>query len=228
MHWLELGVPARRAGRDASSAPGLVGSAASCPLRARGSCPSASTSRQRADAARLRETKDHADAGARSRRGRLADVAEWRSEALLRGAVGHEPSALATAPLRLRRHHAPAPTCQSARPCGQASWSCRRPRTRPTARNHCILGKTSGRRAPSRVFYSVFVEDVKSSRNEFHDFYFSCRRRLPQDACAQQRIGASGAHLPQKHMVWRRGPGASGQGSAAPRAGILAEQSTAS
>jgi hypothetical protein len=35
MHWLEFGAPARRACRDASSAQGLVGSAASCPLRAR-------------------------------------------------------------------------------------------------------------------------------------------------------------------------------------------------
>ena len=83
-------------------------------------------------------------------------------------------------------------------------------------RNHCILEKTSGRRAPSHVFCSVFVEDAKTSRNEINEFIFSCRRRLPQDVCVQRRIGAAGARLPLKThglAAWTRG--ASGQGSAA-------------
>ena len=32
------------------------------------------------------------------------------------------------------------------------------------ARTHCVLGKTSGRRAPNPVFYNVFVEDVTGRR----------------------------------------------------------------
>jgi hypothetical protein len=42
----------------------------------------------------------------------------------------------------------------------QALRRSRRPQSARTARNHCILGKTSGRRAPSLVVRDVFVEDV--------------------------------------------------------------------
>ena len=95
-----------------------------------------------------------------------------------------------------------------ARPRGHALRSLRWPQTARTARNHCVLGQTSGRRAPSHVFCSVFVEDAKSSRNEVDEFNFSLRRRLPQDVCVEQRIGAAGARLPRKHMAWRRRRGA--------------------
>jgi hypothetical protein len=58
-------------------------------------------------------------------------------------------------------------------------------RTKP---NQCILGKTSGRRSPLLVFHSVFVEDVKSSRNEIYDFTFSSRQRLPRRRCETQGL----------------------------------------
>ena len=140
-----------------------------------------------------------------------SEVAEWRSEASRLG-PDHERSALATTAFR----HALAPACQRARPCGQASWSFRQRWITRAARNHCVLGKTFGRRAQSHVFCSVFVEDAKSSRNEVNEFNFSCRRRLPQDVCAQQRNGAARARLPKKRMVWRRGRGAPA-GKAPPR-----------
>jgi hypothetical protein len=58
-----------------------------------------------------------------------------------------------------------------------------------------FLGKTSGRRARRRVFRDVFVEDVTQEETKFIKFIF-CQQRLPQDDCAQRRIGAAGARLP--------------------------------
>ena len=201
MRWLSAGASARDAccaARRVLDAINVVSRHHARPARGGSrSRPSAPSAEQRADAARCGQHIKHACWLG----GEIAGGARPRS-------LGRPITTAARS--RMRR------SARRSRPCGQASCSSRWLRIKRTARNHCVLGQTSGRRAPSHVFCSVFVEDAKSSRNECKEFSFTCRRRLPQDVCVQQRIGAAGARLPQKHMAWRRGRGAPA-GKAPPR-----------
>ena len=135
-----------------------------------------------------------------------SEVAEWRSKASLLGPPNHERGALATTAFR-----------QRARPCGQVPWSSRRLRITRTARNHCVLGKTSGRRAPSHVFCSVFVEDAKSSKNEVNEFIFPSDTVFHKPSACSSRL-AQLAHVFPKN-TWFGGVGAGRQRARLRRAG---------
>jgi len=58
------------------------------------------------------------------------------------------------------------------------------------AQNHCVLGQTCGRRAPNPVFHSVFVEDVKSSRQLKSEFFFILHVTSSTKTWRNTRLGA--------------------------------------